>query len=178
MLRWGSNTPLNPAKLSLWYFTVSIELWTNLRGINTSKLIQYPTVFFIGLVIESLNNKTDLLTIYHFFSFICPLCSGVTSMSLVVSSYCLFTVNIIRRVLHCLLICFLHWWVMTFVQVEAEEQPEISEAHGVSAVPYFVFYKVFTITELIRPCFLSINIFPFFMHNTSDSVSWYLSSWW
>jgi hypothetical protein len=36
---------------------------------------------------------------------------------------------------------------MTFVQVEAEEQPEISEAHGVSAVPYFVFYKVFTSTE-------------------------------
>ena len=114
MLRWGSNTLLNPAKLSLWYFTVSIELWTNLRGINTSKLIQYPSVFFIGLVIESLNNKTDLLTIYHFFSFICPLCSGVTSVSLVVSSnYCLFTVNIIRRVLHCLLICFLHWWVMS-----------------------------------------------------------------
>ncbi|CAD6205486.1 unnamed protein product [Miscanthus lutarioriparius] len=28
-----------------------------------------------------------------------------------------------------------------FLRVEAEEQPEISEAHGVSAVPYFVFYK-------------------------------------
>lgn len=27
-------------------------------------------------------------------------------------------------------------------QVEAEEQPEISELHSVSAVPYFVFFKV------------------------------------
>nr|GLL42433.1 Monothiol glutaredoxin-S17 like [Ipomoea trifida] len=26
-------------------------------------------------------------------------------------------------------------------QVEAEEQPEISEAYSVSAVPYFVFFK-------------------------------------
>jgi hypothetical protein len=32
-------------------------------------------------------------------------------------------------------------------QVEAEEQPEISEAYGVTAVPYFVFCKVVTITE-------------------------------
>lgn len=28
------------------------------------------------------------------------------------------------------------------LQVEAEEQPEISEAYSVSAVPYFVFLKV------------------------------------
>jgi hypothetical protein len=105
-------TLLNPAKLSLWYFTVSIELWTNLRGINTS-IINLVSIcfFFIGLVTESLNNKTDLLTIYHFFFIYMPIMFRVTSMSLVVSSYCLFTVNIIRRVLHCLLICFLHWWV-------------------------------------------------------------------
>ncbi|KAM0072574.1 hypothetical protein Hdeb2414_s0001g00037971 [Helianthus debilis subsp. tardiflorus] len=31
------------------------------------------------------------------------------------------------------------WW---FGFVEAEEQPEISEAYSVSAVPYFVFLKV------------------------------------
>ncbi|KAK6788516.1 hypothetical protein RDI58_012314 [Solanum bulbocastanum] len=29
-----------------------------------------------------------------------------------------------------------------FLRVEAEEQPEISELHSVSAVPYFVFFKV------------------------------------
>ena len=28
------------------------------------------------------------------------------------------------------------------LQVEAEEQPEISEAYSVAAVPYFVFFKV------------------------------------
>ncbi|KAL5663599.1 hypothetical protein ACJX0J_023707, partial [Zea mays] len=28
-----------------------------------------------------------------------------------------------------------------FLRVEAEEQPEISEAYGVTAVPYFVFCK-------------------------------------
>jgi hypothetical protein len=36
---------------------------------------------------------------------------------------------------------------MTFVQVEAEEQPEISEAYEVTTFPFFVFCKVFAITE-------------------------------
>lgn len=37
---------------------------------------------------------------------------------------------------------FLTYKFFLILQVEAEEQPEISEAYSVSAVPYFVFFKV------------------------------------
>ncbi|QHO52876.1 Monothiol glutaredoxin [Arachis hypogaea] len=37
-----------------------------------------------------------------------------------------------------------------FLRVEVEEQPEISEAYSVSAVPFFVFFKVrFDLTRLV-----------------------------
>lgn len=39
--------------------------------------------------------------------------------------------------MYVLLRCFL-----LVLQVEAEELPEVSEAYSVSAVPYFVFFKV------------------------------------
>lgn len=50
-----------------------------------------------------------------------------------------------------------------FLRVEAEEQPEISEAYSVSAVPFFVFFKV--CLNWIYPllfCFLHIYLILFF----------------
>lgn len=41
------------------------------------------------------------------------------------------------------LLCWRCWWCG---QVEAEEQTEISEAYQVSAVPFFLFFKVTTAT--------------------------------
>jgi hypothetical protein len=64
--------------------------------------------------------------------------------SLVSSNYCLFIVNKIRMM--SLSAYFVSCTDDPF-QVEAEEQPEISEAYGVTAVPYFVFCKVVAITE-------------------------------
>jgi len=43
----------------------------------------------------------------------------------------------------------IHFFTGNFYQVEAEEQPEISEAYGVTAVPYFVFCKVWSTTIVL-----------------------------
>jgi hypothetical protein len=54
----------------------------------------------------------------------------------------------------------IHLFAGNFYQVEAEEQPEISEAYGVTAVPYFVFCKVGK-RLLFYSCFLSYCYFSF-----------------
>ncbi|CAN6373520.1 unnamed protein product [Urochloa humidicola] len=46
----------------------------------------------------------------------------------------------------------IHLFAANFCQVEAQEQPEISEAYGVTAVPYFVFYKVQCPTSIWHCC--------------------------